>query len=188
MTCNISAFRRTPLSLPQQKVIISLLCWGRNRQRKWSGEGVSLHIRYERPIDHLPEDLWALPVNPWVNQPQRTSIPWQSISKFPNCFSWLPLNAQQPILTHIRRVKSPLNDGWICGASRLCFASCQCLVRQTPQPSRAVLVHLSKNLYHSLLKMNRLYRINRIIESVNFRSGVPPLATEITIQFCSIPD
>lgn len=73
------------------------------------------HIPDKELIDRLPGDLWAPPVNHWVNQPSPTSIPWQSISLFPDCFSWLPLTAQQPISTLIRRVKSPLNDGWICG-------------------------------------------------------------------------
>lgn len=82
--------------------------------------GGQRHIRDKEPINHLPNDLWALPVNPWVNQPSPTSIPWQSISYFPNCFFWLPLTAQQPTSTLIRRVKSPLNDGWICGVSRFC--------------------------------------------------------------------
>ncbi len=97
-----------------------------DQERRWAS-----HPRQgaDRPLTRRP----LSPACQSSSQPaaKPMSIPWQSISKFPNCFSWLPVNAQQPILTHIRRVKSPLNDGWICEASRFCFALCQRLVQQT---------------------------------------------------------
>lgn len=79
---------------PQQKVINS-------RLRQDQTEKVIRRRGHNEPTDPLTNDLWTLPVNPRVNQPNPTSIPWQSISLFltvsRDCL-WLHSN---PIDNHI---------------------------------------------------------------------------------------
>lgn len=71
----------------------------------------------------------------------------------PNCFLLPPLTAQQPSLTLTRRVKSPLNDGWICGVSRFFFFSVDHVNRQT---SGGVWVIQRRGLWQGIPRVAKL--------------------------------
>lgn len=101
---------------PGRKVIIWTPCRGHSLTEEWSGD--------KEPIDRLANNPRAPPVNPRVSQASPTSTPPTIHVLIPptaSCYRhWLHNN---PALTLTRRVKSPLNDGWICGVSRFFFFS-----------------------------------------------------------------
>lgn len=101
-------------SYPAPKVIIWTLCEGQSLTEEWSGD--------KEPIDRLANKPRA-PTCQSSSQPGKSTVNPSNnpCLNSPNCFLLPPLTAQQPALTLTRRVKSPLNDGWICRVSRFFF-------------------------------------------------------------------
>lgn len=83
-------------------------------QRQRGDELDSASVKTMKPIEHLPNDLRVLGVDPRVNQLKAVSVPYQSTTQSPHHFLRLSMVALRSILTSIRRRKSALNDGWIC--------------------------------------------------------------------------